>query len=71
MLVITRRKGERFFIGEDIEIAILDVQGGKVRIGVEAPPELLVLREELGRPGEVEDLRESRDTRGGRKGGGR
>ena len=52
VLVISRKKGERLFIGPDVEVVILDVLGGKVRIGVSAPPEVVVLREELGRPGE-------------------
>jgi carbon storage regulator len=46
-LVLTRRRGERIRIGDDIYIAILDIEGAKVRVGIEAPAELLGLREEL------------------------
>lgn len=47
MLVLTRRIGERIYIGDDIYITLLDIDRGKVRIGVVAPSNLLVLREEL------------------------
>jgi carbon storage regulator len=47
VLVLTRRRGERIRIGDDIYVAILDIEGTKVRVGIDAPAELLVLREEL------------------------
>ncbi len=47
MLVITRRLGERFFIGDDITITVTDIDYGKVRIGIEAPRDVSILREEL------------------------
>jgi len=47
MLVLSRKPGERFFIGEDVEIVILDVEGGNVKVGIRAPREVLVLRGEL------------------------
>lgn len=47
MLIITRRQGERIMIGEDIVITVLEVSGGSVRIGVEAPRSTPVFREEL------------------------
>jgi carbon storage regulator len=37
MLVVTRRRNESVVIGEDIEITIAQVQGGKVRLGISAP----------------------------------
>jgi carbon storage regulator len=47
MLILTRRAGEGVVIGEDISIVVLGVKGGQVRIGVEAPRGVAVLREEI------------------------
>ncbi len=47
MLVLTRREGEVFMLGDDIEIEILDIQPSVVRIGIRAPRSVRVLRSEL------------------------
>lgn len=47
MLVLTRADGESFFVGDNIKVRVLAVRGGNVRIGVEAPKDVAVLREEL------------------------
>ena len=47
MLVLSRKAGERILIGPDIAITSVRVTGHTVRIGVEAPTELAVVREEL------------------------
>lgn len=47
MLVLSRKRGERIHIGEDIVITVVDVDRGKVRIGVEAPRDVPVYRQEL------------------------
>ncbi len=47
MLVLTRRAGERLLIGENILVTVVSVERGKVRLGIEAPPDVLILREEL------------------------
>jgi carbon storage regulator len=47
MLVLTRRAGERLLIGDRITVTVVSVDRGKVRLGIEAPPDVLVLREEL------------------------
>jgi carbon storage regulator len=47
MLVLTRRVGETIKIGDDIEIEVLEVRPGIVRIGVRAPTSVRVLRSEL------------------------
>jgi carbon storage regulator len=50
MLTLTRREGESIAIGDDIEITIVDVGRGKVRVGIVAPRHLAILRSEvLGR----------------------
>lgn len=47
MLVLSRNKNESIMIGDDIEITIFDVQGDKVRLGIEAPREITVHRKEV------------------------
>ncbi len=46
MLVLTRKKGEMITIGDHIQIQVLSVKGGQVRIGVDAPKDVRVNREE-------------------------
>jgi len=47
MLVLTRRIGERLRIGADIELVVLDVRGRDVRLGVSAPSNVAIHREEI------------------------
>ena len=47
MLVLSRHRDERIKIGDDIEICICDIRGDKVRIGIEAPRDVRVIRTEL------------------------
>ena len=47
MLILTRRVGETVVIGDDIEITVLGVKGNQVRIGVKAPRDVAVHREEI------------------------
>jgi carbon storage regulator len=47
VLVVSRKIGERILIGDKIAITVVKVSGGAVRLGVEAPAELAVMREEL------------------------
>jgi len=47
MLILTRKVGETITIGEDIQVKVLSVQGGKVRLGIDAPREVSVNREEV------------------------
>ena len=47
MLILTRRVGESIIIGDDIVINILGVKGNQIRIGVNAPKEISVHREEI------------------------
>lgn len=47
MLILTRKPGERVRIGEDIVITVFGVNGNQVRIGVDAPREIEVHREEI------------------------
>ena len=47
MLVLSRKIGERILIGDDVVITVARITGGGVRLGVEAPRDLPVVREEL------------------------
>lgn len=47
MLVISRKEAERIKLGNNIVITIVGLSGEKVRIGIEAPPDIVVLRDEL------------------------
>jgi carbon storage regulator len=47
VLVITRKVGERLVIDGNIHITLLAIAGGKVRVGIDAPPTVAIVREEL------------------------
>jgi len=47
MLILTRKVGESVLVGNDISITILSVRGNQVKLGVEAPKEVSVHREEI------------------------
>lgn len=71
MLVLTRRVGETVRIGEDVNVTILGIKGSHIRVGVAAPKEVTVHREEIYRRIQQEKidkseavLREAGDTYG-------
>jgi carbon storage regulator len=47
VLVLSRKTGERILIGDKIAVTVVKIGHGGVRIGIEAPPEMAVVREEL------------------------
>jgi carbon storage regulator len=47
MLILSRRRGEAVQIGKSIRITVIDMQGSKVKIGIEAPREIPVDRDEI------------------------
>lgn len=47
MLVLSRKVGERIRIGEYVTVTVVRIAGGGVRLGIEAPPEMPVVRQEL------------------------
>lgn len=49
MLILTRRIGESLMIGDDVKVTVLNIQGGQVRIGVDAPKQIEIHREEIYR----------------------
>ena len=61
MLVMTRRIGEKIIIGPNITVTILAVHGNQVRIGVDAPRDVAVHREEIYRRIELERAAERKE----------
>ena len=47
MLILTRRVGESIMIGDDTKVVVLSVQGSQVRVGIDAPSDVIVHREEI------------------------
>lgn len=60
MLILTRRVGETVMIGENVTVTVLGVKGNQVRIGVNAPKEVAVHREEI-----FERIKSGRGNEGG------
>ena len=56
MLVLSRKVGERIWIGDKISVTVVRITGGGVRLGIEAPSELPVVREELKNKMVEEDI---------------
>ena len=48
MLVLSRKAGERILIGSEIEVTVLGIHKGKVKLGFAGPPEVPIHREEVG-----------------------
>jgi len=67
VLVVSRKLGERILIGDKISVTVIKIAGGGVRIGIEAPREMPVVREELAvqmREQEEQDLETARQNSG-------
>lgn len=64
MLRLTRKKRETILIGLDIEVIVLDVEGGVVTLGIKAPREVLVLRKEVAERGEYQLSKHCRNCGG-------
>ena len=62
MLILTRKKDEAIRLGEDIRIVLVQIKGGQVRLGIECPPNIRVLREELYEAVRQENLNAMRSS---------
>lgn len=62
MLVLSRKESEKIKLGDDIVLTIVRVSGDRVRLGIDAPPELLILRAELD-PAEANTISTIIDTK--------
>lgn len=60
MLVLTRKHHEAIHVGDDIRIVIVDIKKGMVRIAIEAPPDVLILRGELRTPDQEGEAKDGR-----------
>ena len=65
MLILTRRVGETLMIGDDVTVTVLGVKGNQVRIGVNAPKDVAVHREEI-----YERIKREKEMAGGNQASG-
>ena len=65
MLVLTRKLGENIRIGDSVKITVLEVRSGQVKLGIEAPPEVKVHREEIYARIQEENRRARQFSEGG------
>ena len=56
MLVLSRKVGERIQLGDEITVTLVKIHGNTVRLGIEAPPHLAVVREELAKRASEEKI---------------
>jgi carbon storage regulator len=62
MLVLSRKKGERIHIGECVVLTVLDLRNGRVRLGIEAPEDVVLLREEVRNHWRIAEALEQEQT---------
>ena len=62
MLILTRRVGESLMIGDEVNVTVLGIKGNQVRIGVNAPKEVAVHREEI-----YQRIQEENESAGGER----
>jgi carbon storage regulator len=57
VLILTRKIGESIMVGDNIRLVVLDIRGRQIRLGIEAPANIVVLREEIAQRLTNENLR--------------
>ncbi len=65
MLVLSRYKDQSIYIGDDVVVTIVDVRGDRIRLGVEAPPNIPVHRQEIYEAIQRENAAVEADSLGG------
>jgi carbon storage regulator len=63
MLVLSRKKGQRIHLGDSIVLTVLGCQGSQVRLGIEAPEDVVVLRDEIPNQRRETERLEQRPTK--------
>ena len=63
MLILSRREDEKILIDENIKISILEIKGNTVKIGIEAPEEVEILREEVYKSVEEENIKATQGSK--------
>ena len=63
MLILSRKENEKILIDEEIEISVVEIKGNKVKIGIEAPDEVEILREEVYESVKKENIEASQDRK--------
>lgn len=59
MLILTRKQGESVAIGDDIQVTVVEIQGKQIKLGVKAPREISVHRQEIYEKIQLENIRAS------------
>ena len=62
MLVLSRKKGQRIHLGESIVLTVLGYHGSQVRLGIEAPEDVVILREEVRNHWRIAEALEQEQT---------
>lgn len=66
MLILTRKLGEIIRVGDDVTIRVLEVRGGQVRLGIEAPDDVRIYREEVYRQRQPDAVTSAANGRAGK-----
>lgn len=63
MLILSRKEDEKILINEDIKVSVVEIKGNKVKLGIEAPDEVEILREEVYKSVEEENIEATKERK--------